>query len=70
MNEALRIDNILKLLRRGEWKLSGEEALAFHQSYEYLVLKHKELSAPKTEVVKELKDPITSVAVKPKGKKV
>ena len=29
--------NVLKLLQKGKYELTGEEALAFRQSFEYLV---------------------------------
>lgn len=51
MNEALRIDNLLKLLARGSWTLTGQEALVFSQSYEYLVAKKAELSKPAVPIV-------------------
>lgn len=47
MNEIVRIDNLLKLLRRGQFTLSGEETLAFAQSYQYLIEKKTELSSAK-----------------------
>lgn len=31
-----QLENILKLLRRGEYKLSGEEALAFSQAFQFV----------------------------------
>lgn len=35
--DKVKIENILKLLRRGKYELGGEEVLAFHQCFEYLV---------------------------------
>ena len=35
--DKVKIENILKLLKRGKWELGGEEILAFHQCFAYLV---------------------------------
>lgn len=51
MNESVRIENLLKLLRRGSWTLSGEEVLAFGQVYQYLIDKKEELNKPQIPVV-------------------
>lgn len=66
MSELIRIDNILKLLRRGKWELSGEEILAFQQCFQYLLDRHKQLSKPEpvaapalAVVAPVLKSPIT-----------
>lgn len=72
MNESLRIENLLKLLRRGSFELSGEEALIFAQSFEWLLEKKKQLSQasvpalPAPQPVAILKEPPIK---KPKGKK-
>lgn len=69
MNEIVRIDNLLKLLRRGSWTLTGEETLAFGQVYQYFIDKKNELSqhpvAPKPI---EIQAPVVVVPSK-KGKK-
>lgn len=44
--EAALIDSTLKLLRRGKFELSGEEALVFHQCFSYLVKKLNEINKP------------------------
>lgn len=36
MLEKTKIENILRLLRRGKWELEGEEVLAFYQCFDYL----------------------------------
>lgn len=46
MNELVRIENILALLRRGKYELTGEEILAFNQCFEYLLNKRSELKNP------------------------
>ena len=54
--ELLLLDNTLKLLRKGKFELSGEEALVFHACFEYLVNRIKELKevpAIKSEPVKK-----------------
>jgi hypothetical protein len=73
MNESLRIENLLKLLRRGSFELSGEEALIFAQSFEWLLEKKKQLAQVS---VPALPEPTQAVAIvkeppikKPKGKK-
>lgn len=55
MLNPVQIDNILKLLRRGKWELQGEEILAFHQCFSYLVklLDESKKPAIQTAVVEE-----------------
>lgn len=44
--EIMLIDNTLKLLRRGKYELSGEEAIVFHTCFQYLVGRLTELKKP------------------------
>ncbi len=37
MNRTLMYENLLKLLRRGKWELDGDEILAFHQSFSFII---------------------------------
>ena len=41
MNEKMRLHNIMALLKRGKFELTGEEILVFNQCYEYLMIKIK-----------------------------
>lgn len=44
--EAAMVDATLKLLRRGKYELSGEEAIVFYNCFQYLVRKLNELNKP------------------------
>lgn len=44
MLEKTKIENILRLLRRGKWELEGEEVLAFYQCFDYLSRVLKEMN--------------------------
>lgn len=44
--EAALLDATLKLLRRGKYELSGDEALVFHNCFQYLVKKLNDLNKP------------------------
>ena len=59
--EIALIDSTLKLLRRGKYELSGDEALVFHSCFQYLVKRLNELQQPDI-VVSPPKEPV-------KGKK-
>ena len=62
--ELAYIDSTLKLLRKGKFELTGEEAIIFNGCFQYLVRKLNELNKPDLEVV-PVKEPIESK----KGKK-
>lgn len=49
--EAAVIDSTLKLLRRGKFELSGDEALVFHGCFQYLVKKFNDLNKPEIVIV-------------------
>jgi hypothetical protein len=59
--EAALIDSTLKLLRRGKFELSGDEALVFHSCFQYLVKKLNDLNKPEV-VISPVVEPV-------KGKK-
>lgn len=44
--EKAIIENALRLLRKGKYELSGDEALVFHQCFSYLIEKLKKLDQP------------------------
>lgn len=44
--EIILLENTLKLLRKGKYELSGDEALVFYSSFEYLVKRINELKKP------------------------
>jgi hypothetical protein len=50
--EITLIENTLKLLRRGKYELTGEEAIVFHSCFQYLVKRIAELNQPEiTQIV-------------------
>lgn len=57
MREEIFLENLLKILNRGNWSFTGEEARVFSLVYSIVENKHKESKKPKIEV-KEVKDPI------------
>lgn len=62
--DKIKIENTLKLLRRGKWELEGEEILAFHQIFAYLVGLLNQISKEEAEkralaTAKPLKSPVT-----------
>lgn len=48
--EISMIDNTLKLLQRGKYELTGEEALVYYTCFSYLVKKLNELKAPEIKI--------------------
>lgn len=62
--EIAYIDQTLKLLRRGKFELSGEEALVLGGVFQYLVKRMNDLKNPV--VPKEVQEPVKS---EKKGKK-
>lgn len=44
--EIIILENTLKLLRKGKYELSGEEALVFYSSFDYLIKRIQELKKP------------------------
>lgn len=48
--EIALIENTLKLLRRGEYKLSGDEAVVFYNCFQYLVKRLNDLKKPELSV--------------------
>jgi hypothetical protein len=44
--EIALIDKTLKLLQRGKYELTGEEAIIFHACFSYLVGRLNQLKAP------------------------
>jgi hypothetical protein len=65
--EKLILENTLRLLRKGEYKLSGEEAIVFHQCFSYIVDKLKLLNKPT--VVETISKPIEEPKTQKKSKK-
>lgn len=64
MLEKTKLENILRLLRRGKWELEGEEVLAFYQCFDYLtkVLKDMKLAEEQQKIAssaKVVESPIT-----------
>jgi len=52
--EIILIENTLKLLRRGKYDLTGEEAIVFYNCFQYLVKRVAELNQPEIqELVKK-----------------
>lgn len=44
--EIILLENTLKLLRKGKFELTGDEALVFYSSFDYIVKKINELKKP------------------------
>jgi hypothetical protein len=44
--EIALLENTLKLLRRGKYELTGEEALVFYSSFDYIIRRINELKKP------------------------
>ena len=44
--EISLLENTLKLLRRGKFELTGEEAIVLYSSFDYLVKRINELKKP------------------------
>lgn len=44
--EIALVENTLKLLRRGKYELTGEEAVVFYSCFQYLTKKLNELKQP------------------------
>jgi hypothetical protein len=42
--EITILENIIRLIRKGEYKINGDEALVIHQSLSYLIEKVKSLT--------------------------
>lgn len=65
--EIVILENTLKLLRKGKYELSGDEALVFYSSFDYIIKKIQDLKKPLTPVVQPT--PIISEPLKAKKKK-
>ena len=62
--EIAYIDQTLKLLRRGKFELTGEEAIVLNGCFSYLVKRLNDLKAPL--VPKQVEEPVKT---EKKGKK-
>lgn len=49
--EKIILENTLRLLRKGKYELSGDEAIVFHQCFSYLVDKLTNLNKPVIPVI-------------------
>jgi hypothetical protein len=65
--EIIILENTLKLLRKGKYELSGEEALVFYSSFDYIIKKIQELKKPLAPV--NVPAPMLQEPVKAKKKK-
>lgn len=65
--EIVLLENTLKLLRKGKYELSGDEALVFYSSFEYIIKKIQELKKPLVPV--QVPAPAIQEPVKAKKKK-
>ena len=63
--EITLIDNTLKILRKGKYELSGDEAVVFYSCFQYLVQKLNDLKKP--DIVQQTEQP--SLVVEPKKSK-
>lgn len=63
--EIAYIDQTLKLLRRGKFELTGEEAIVLGGVFQYLVKRMNELKAPPV-LPKQVQEPVKT---EKKGKK-
>lgn len=71
MNKAQEIailENTLKLLRKGKYELTGEEALVFYTSFDYLIKKINQLKQPEivpsATPVNKIEEPVKSAPKK------
>lgn len=64
--DEIMLQNALKLLQKGKFELTGEEALAFRQVFEYLVNKLRACKMP--QVIEKPEEPIKQ-EIKSKKKK-
>jgi len=70
--EKIILENALKILRKGKYDFSGDEALVFHQCFSYLLDRLSFLSAPPqrtTSPIPQSVPEVTTNVKQPKTKK-
>jgi hypothetical protein len=65
--EISLLENTLKLLRRGKYELTGEEAIVLYSSFDYLIKRINELRKPEISPVATAPAPIIKEPKKKKG---
>jgi hypothetical protein len=64
--EISLLENTLKLLRRGKYELTGEEAIVMYSSFDYLIRRINELKKPE---IAPVAAPAPTIKEEPKKKK-